>query len=218
MALVTKYENEEIPHSEYPRPQFKRDSYLCLNGKWKLKKMKIVGDVCVFEGDIVVPFSPETIKSGIGDGFSLGTDEKLVYEKTVFIDEKMLRGVTIIHFGAVDQECDVFVNSQKVAHHRGGYTPFCDDISSALREGNNDLRVECVDKTEASHGARGKQSSAPGKIWYTAQSGVWQSVWLESMPMEYIKSIKVTPLKNLKEVKIEGINSWKKRNNILGYL
>ncbi len=203
MALATKYQNEEIPHIEYPRPQLRRDSYLSLNGKWKLKKMKISGDVCIFEGDITVPFSPESIKSGIGEGFKLGVDEKLVYQRSVFIDKEMLRGVTLVHFGAVDQECDVMVNSQRIAHHRGGYTPFSVDISSAIREGYNDFCVECVDKTEASHGARGKQSSNPGKIWYTAQSGIWQSVWLESMPNDYIRSVKITPLENLKEVKIE---------------
>lgn len=203
MALKTKYEIGEIPLSEYPRPQLRRDSYLTLNGKWSLKKVKNEGDVSLFEGKILVPFSPEALNSGIFDGFVLAKDEMLVYERTFFIDESFKKDVTLIHFGAVDQKCSVYINSTLVGSHRGGYTPFTIDISSQILLGENKIRVECIDETEKSSGARGKQSSHPGKIWYTAQSGIWQSVWLESVPNGYLKKLKITPLDTLKDVKIE---------------
>jgi beta-galactosidase/beta-glucuronidase len=203
MALKTKYEVGKIPLSEYPRPQLRRDSYLTLNGKWNLKKQKTRSGEITFDGEILVPFSPETLNSGIGEGFKLENDERLLYERTFFVAEDFKRDITLLHFGAVDQECKVFINSECVGTHRGGYTPFSFDISKLVTVGENVIRVECTDTTEKSSGARGKQSSNPGKIWYTAQSGIWQSVWLESVPSGYLKGLKITPLESLTEVKIE---------------
>ncbi|MBE6576696.1 MAG: glycoside hydrolase family 2 [Ruminococcaceae bacterium] len=179
----------EIPHSEYPRPQFVRDSFLCLNGEWKLSKIK--DGVTTFSGAVTVPFSPEAENSGVANGFKLEKDELLVYERKFNIDKNMLLGATKLHFGAVDSYCKVFVNGKLACSHRGGYTPFETDIAELIFEGENTLRFECTDTTEDSHGARGKQSSTPGGIWYTPQSGIWQTVWLESMPTEHIKDITV---------------------------
>ena len=191
MLLKTKYEIGTIPHSEYPRPQFRRENWLCLNGDWAFTKVKQGEETKEITGAIKVPFSPETLNSGVKEGFRLGLDEKLVYEREVWLGEKELRGVTLLHFGAVDQECDVFFNGELVGSHRGGYTPFSLDISKVAKLGGNTLRVECADYIEKFGGARGKQSSNPKEIWYTPQSGIWQTVWLESVPENYIKDLRI---------------------------
>ena len=192
-----------MPLSEYPRPQMRRDSYLCLNGEWSFGKCKIEENIESLSEKILVPFSPETESSGIGEGFLLGNDEKSIYERDFDIDENMLLGATYLYFGAVDQSCQVFVNGIKVGEHKGGYTPFSFDVSGYLSLGKNTLRVEVTDSTEASSGARGKQSSKRGGIWYTKQSGIWQTVWLESMPKEHISELKIIPDAEKKTVKIK---------------
>lgn len=200
--LKTRYEIGDIPLSEYPRPQMQRDSYLCLNGEWSFIKCKREESFAELSQKIIVPFSPETESSGIGNGFVLEDGEKLVYERNFDIDEAWLCDVTLLHFGAVDQEASVWVNGEPVGSHRGGYTPFCLDISKVVKAGANILRVEVTDVTEASSGARGKQSSERGGIWYTKQSGIWQTVWLESLPADHIKELKITPNAENKTVKL----------------
>ena len=177
-------------------------SYLCLNGEWSFTKCKREESFAELSQKITVPFSPETESSGIGNGFVLEDGEKLVYERNFDIDEAWLCDVTLLHFGAVDQEASVWVNGEPVGSHRGGYTPFCLDISKVVKAGANILRVEVTDVTEASSGARGKQSSERGGIWYTKQSGIWQTVWLESLPADHIKELKITPNAENKTVKI----------------
>ena len=191
MRLKTDYEVGKIPHSEYPRPQLRRKDWLCLNGEWSFAKVKQTEEVSEFSEKILVPFSPETLNSGIAEGFKLNDDEKLVYEREVVLDGNLLKGVTLLHFGAVDQECEVFFNGVSVCKHKGGYTPFSADITDNVKLGKNVLRVECVDYIEKSSGARGKQSSNPKEIWYTPQSGIWQTVWLESAPKEYIQDLRI---------------------------
>lgn len=187
MRLKTPYAVGEIPHREYPRPQFERKSFLCLNGKWSFGKCAQSERDFMPMGEITVPFSPETALSGIPEGFCLSADEKSVYEREFVVDESMLQGRTLLHFGGVDQSCAVWMNGVCVGGHRGGFTPFSLDVTDTVREGNNRLRVECTDLTEGSHGARGKQSEQRGGIWYTAQSGIWQTVWMESMPKDHIR-------------------------------
>ena len=189
--LRTDYKVGEVPHSEYPRPQLKRDSFLCLNGLWSFAKVKREEKTVDFLKQILVPFSPETQLSGVEKGFSLGLDEKLVYERKITIDQTMLQGVTLLHFGAVDQYAEVFINGTFVGKHRGGFTSFTLDVTEFITAGENTIRVECIDETEISEGARGKQSSTPGGIWYTPQSGIWQTIWLESVPKNYIKDLRI---------------------------
>ncbi len=191
MRLKTNYEIGEIPHSEYPRPQLRRENWLCLNGRWSFGKVKQSETTTGFSGKILVPFSPETLNSGVEEGFKLQGDEKLVYEKEFDLKTNLLQGVTLLHFGAVDQECEVFFNGKSVCKHKGGYTPFTTDVSDVAVLGKNIIRVEVVDYTEKSHGARGKQCSEPKEIWYTPQSGIWQTVWLESAPKNYIKDLRI---------------------------
>ena len=199
--LKTKYEIGNIPLSEYPRPQMRRESYLCLNGAWRFAKCKREETPAELSLVIKVPFSPETEGSGIGNGFSLGEDEKLVYERDFELAEAMGE-LTLLHFGAVDQEAFVWVNGEYVGAHRGGYTPFTLDITKALRTGSNRIRVEVVDTTEGSAGARGKQSSNRGGIWYTRQSGIWQTVWLEGVPKDHIRELNIVPDAKTKTVKL----------------
>ncbi|MBQ9729446.1 MAG: glycoside hydrolase family 2 [Clostridia bacterium] len=202
MKLKTNYRVGEIPLSEYPRPQLRRDSYVCLNGQWELKKYSEQGEE-LFSGKILVPFSPETLLSGVEDGFSLEKNEKLVYRRVFALPTGFVKDVTLLHFGAVDQACEVFLNGEWVCAHRGGYTPFTADITAALKSGENELVVKCTDQTEANGWGRGKQSSNPGTIWYTKQSGIWQTVWLESVPSEYFKTLKIKPDYFTSSVKIE---------------
>ena len=199
--LKTDYVIEKIPHPEYPRPQMERKSFLNLNGEWQFAKCKRE-EVPTSFGAILVPFSPETEASGVGNGFCLLDSEKLVYKRNIRLDKSMLIGTTYLHFGAVDQECEVFINGKKVGFHRGGYTPFSFDVTEFVTVGDNEIVVEVCDETELSHGARGKQSSKPGGIWYTKQSGIWQTVWMESVPKIHIRSLKITTNAQKKEVTI----------------
>lgn len=192
MRLKTAYEIGAIPHSEHPAPQAMRESWLCLNGEWNFYKENLEGTKS-FEGKILVPFSPETVNSGIAEDFVLNSGEKLVYAREITLAKEFLRGRILLHFGAVDSECEVFVNGCKVGEHRGGFTAFVLDVTEAVTEGNNLLRVICTDEGTRNHGARGKQSDKRGGIWYTPQSGIWQTVWMESMPKEHIGAFTVTP-------------------------
>lgn len=202
MHLKTNYAVGDVPHSEHPMPQAIRENWLCLNGKWHLKKIDSLGETS-FDGEILVPFSPETLNSGVAEGFTLNAGESLVYERSVCVDKTLLLGKTLLHFGAVDSKCKVYVNGVKVGAHKGGFTAFTLDISEQVKEGENLLRVECEDDGTRNHGARGKQSDERGGIWYTPQSGIWQTVWLESMPTEHIDNLKITPNVTEKSVLIQ---------------
>ena len=201
MRLKTNYQVGEPPHAEHPTPQARREHWLCLNGKWDFYKQSVDGEKS-FEGEILVPFSPETLNSGIADGFALERGEKLVYSRKVLLSDSLLLGKTFLHFGAVDSECDVYFNEKKVASHRGGFTAFSADITAFAKLGENELTLVCTDEATRNGGARGKQRDKRGGIWYTPQSGIWQTVWLESMPSVHIKNLKITPNALEKTVRI----------------
>lgn len=171
--------DKRLPWQEYPRPQMRRDKYQLLNGKWLLN-----GEVTI------VPFPPQSRLSGymgeIGD--------TLVYEKTFVPDEQLdsKEGRILLHFGAVDQIAKVWVNDVFIGEHEGGYLPFYFDVTDALHEGENVLKVVAVDTLSHDY-PYGKQKKKPGGMWYTPVSGIWQSVWLESVPTYYIEKIKLTP-------------------------
>ncbi len=190
MRLKTNYEIGAMPHGEHPRPQAQRKDWLCLNGEWDFYKTD--GATRAYEGKICVPFSPETLNSGIADGFVLKANEELHYSKKIFLSKELLRGITLLHFGAVDSECVVYCNGEQVGAHRGGYTAFSMDITHVARLGENEIQVVCRDEGTRNSGARGKQSDERGGIWYTPQSGIWQSVWIESMPKEHVGNFRIT--------------------------
>ena len=191
MRLKTNYDVGVIPHSEHPRPQARRNPWLCLNGIWDFCKTD--GKEKSSVGKILVPFSPETLNSGIQEGFVLNPGEKLYYNKKFTVDENLVKGITLLHFDAVDSACEVFVNGTLVGTHVGGFTAFTIDVSDALKLGENEVLLICQDEATRNSGARGKQSDERGGIWYTPQSGIWQSVWLESMPKERIGNFRIIP-------------------------
>ena len=186
---------------EYPRPQLKRNSFLNLNGPWHFYMGPAEEMPEKLPETILVPFSPESELSGIQRKKEKG--DVLCYRRSFVLPQGFNRGRVLLHFGAVDLIATVSVNGRTCGTHRGGYWPFSFDITEALRE-KNLLEVTVKDDgTENLLDARGKQSDAPGGIWYTAQSGIWQTVWLESVPEDYITGLRVTPLFDQEEALIE---------------
>ena len=175
---------------EYPRPQMVRDSYENLNGYWDCS-FTAEGEKPQTWQKILVPFSPEAPLSGVNR--MLQANEVLWYRRSL-PDMKADGGRVLLHVGAVDQQAEVYVNGTKVAQHMGGYTPFSADITDALAEGENELLVRVVDDSDNSWHSRGKQKTARGNIWYTPQSGIWQTVWMERVPANYITGLHITPL------------------------
>ena len=144
-----------------------------------------------YEGKIKVPFSPESPLSGVNK--KLGIAETLWYRKSFDLTEDFMRDRLIINFGAVDFFADVYVNASLVGCHAGGYTAFSFDITDFVHIGENEIIVAVRDESDTSYHSRGKQREKRGGIWYTSQSGIWQTVWLESVPERYISSLLIVP-------------------------
>lgn len=179
------------PLNDYPRPQFVRDSYFSLNGKWQYKITKSPAIPDDYDGEIVVPFSPESELSGVNR--TVGPNDYLIYKKSFVLPSDFNKGRVYINFGAVDQIATVYINGKCVGTHKGGYTPFRFELSEYINESENDLVVLVKDFSDTKFYSRGKQKINRGGIWYTAQSGIWQSVWLESTPTEHLDSVRITP-------------------------
>ena len=186
---------QAVPLPEYPRPQLRRADWTCLNGWWDYgicssgeagKASKGPAD-----GRILVPFSPETRRSGVGRTLQPG--ETLWYRRT--IDDLQLPEDSrlILNFGAVDERCAVYWNGQKVGAHRNGYLAFSLDVTKFVKPGANELKVYVRDDTDEGNECRGKQTLEPGGMYYHAQSGIWQTVWLETVPENYLKDLRITP-------------------------
>jgi beta-galactosidase/beta-glucuronidase len=178
------------PLPEHPRPQLVREGWLSLNGRWEHAFTREPEHPASYDGPIVVPFSPETVLSGVQR--QLQPDEWLWYRRS-FIPPAGDR--VLLHFGAVDQSCTVWVNDTEVGTHTGGYLPFTLDITKALRVGDVEdvVEVRVRDLSETGVHARGKQRLDRGTIWYTAQSGIWQTVWLEAVPAAYVERLVLVP-------------------------
>ena len=188
------------PLSEYPRPQFKRDSYICLNGTWEyaIRKEETIPES--FDGEILVPYSPEVEKSGVNK--EVMPDDYLFYRLNYKIPKEFIKDKVILHFGAVDQIAEVFINGQFAIKHIGGFLPFSVDIKPFLKDNKVEIILRVVDTTNASYHSSGKQSLNPGGIWYKPQSGIYMPVWMESVSNGYIESLKITPDIDKKLVKI----------------
>ena len=193
IRLNTPFETTDIPLSEYPRPQFQRDSYITLNGKWQYAIYRNSEKFDGYQGDILVPFSPESLLSGLPEGTLVTPSDVLYYHRTFTLPSEFIKSKTFIHFGAVDYACKVSINGRVVGEHTGGYTPFSFDVTDYIYSGENHIDVVVTDPSDTSYHSRGKQALKHGKIWYTPQSGIWQSVWLESVPETYLKDITIIP-------------------------
>lgn len=182
---------------EYPRPQFRRSNCEILNGVWEYAISAVTLQIPPerFEGNILVPFSPESELSGVNR--TLKPKDCLWYRRQIEAPLGFDANTEdlILHFGAVDQFAEVRLNGVTLAHHAGGYLPFSVVLSEAWVNGiANELVVRVRDETDSACWSRGKQSSKPGGIWYTPQSGIWQTVWLERAPKRRIESVVITPL------------------------
>lgn len=193
--------NKNSPLAEYPRPQFVRNSYINLNGVWKCEFTESRELPSEFTTEIIVPFSPETPLSGVER--VLKPSEYLHYEKIFDIPADFNKGRVFINFGAVDQIADIFVNGEHIGSHTGGYTPFSFEITQYIKEGQNRLNVTVKDYSDTGEYSRGKQKFHRGQIWYSPQSGIWQTVWLESTPAEYLHSVRITPEYDEEQVRFE---------------
>lgn len=184
--------DREHPLPEYPRPQLRRNSYLNLNGIWEYAITKTAEKPAAMQGEIVVPFSPETPLSGVGH--ILQPDEYLWYRRSVTLPEGFFRGGRLLlHFGAVDQCCTVWINGQEAGSHTGGYLPFALDVTELIEGDAFTLELRVTDPTDTGSLSRGKQRLKNTGIWYTPQSGIWQTVWMECVPENYLRSLRITP-------------------------
>lgn len=191
MIFTPEFSESALPLAEYPRPQFRRESYLSLNGEWEYAFLSEERLPEVWDGRILVPYSPESPASGVLR--VLRPEETLAYRRVFTLPEGFFRGRLLLQFGAVDQRCRVFLNGREVGCHEGGYTPFAVDLTEALAEGENTLCLLVRDDASSPVYGRGKQRYRHGGIWYTPQSGIWQSVWLESTPRTALTSLRLLP-------------------------
>ena len=195
IEMKTRWTDEvdlDCPLPEYPRPQLVRSEWQNLNGRFEYA---ITGLDEAFpenyDGEIIVPFAPECYLSGVNK--TIEPDNFLWYRKKFILKNSFAGKKCIINFGAVDWKCKVYINKNLVAEHTGGYVPFSADISDAIIDGENELIVRVYDPTDANWQDRGKQVRESKGFWYTATSGIWQTVWLEPVEEVYVKSLKITP-------------------------
>ena len=201
VALKTPFENDGESWDIYPRPQMARDSYLSLCGEWDFFHQKYKEKEASPLGKIKVPFPPESRLSGIEQTLKMG--ESFIYKKTFSVSSDFLNEKTLLHFGAVDQIASVDLNGELLGTHVGGYLPFSFDITKHIRVGENTLTVMVRDDldTEIPYG---KQRKKRGGMWYTPVSGIWQNVWMESVPKNAFSALRLTPTLQDITIEVEG--------------
>ncbi len=190
-----------VPHNVYPRPMLRRDSFFCLNGRWDFAVTQ-AAKAPVFDRQIVVPFAPETLLSGIHETYN--DKAVLWYRRTFSLPEDFHKGRVLLHFGAVDQCCDVMLGGVLIGSHEGGYTPFTIDITEHLQP-ENELTVRVTDRLDSHVLPYGKQKRKRGGMWYTPTTGIWQTVWLESVPEQYITALHFTVNADTADLEVEGV-------------
>lgn len=195
MTLTTRWAQQAMcdnPLPEYPRPQMVRDTWINLNGMFDFAITDKDTDWCDdYKKEIRVPFAVESCLSGVCERVS--ENEFLWYRKKFTLADEFKGKRTLLHFGAVDWECKVYINKEYVGGHLGGYCPFSIDITDSLTDGENELVVRVFDPTDNGWQNRGKQASKSHGFWYTSTSGIWQTVWLEAVSESYVAGYKLTP-------------------------
>ncbi len=189
-----------IPRSEHPKPQFRRDSWMNLNGQWAFeidngrsgKARGLNAKDAQLSGRIIVPFCPQSELSGVNHKDFLSG---VWYRRTFELTKEQLSGRVVLHFGAVDYRCEAFVNGVSVGTHTGGYVSFCFDVTGAVHEGENVVTVYAEDDERDPLIPRGKQSELfySHGCDYTRTTGIWQTVWLEFLPETHIEKIRIFP-------------------------
>ncbi len=205
-ALTTPFETDtSFSWEQYPRPQLKRESYIPLNGSWQLSVRK-QDDTVEKLGQIIVPYPPESRISGIER--QIQPAETWLYTRYFDIEEDLAGKKVLLHFGAVDTQCVVYVNDRIIGGHVGGYIPFTIDITELAKKGENKVKLEVTDELDTDY-SYGKQTKKRGGMWYTPISGIWQSVWAEVVPEEYITELKITPFLTQVTIETQGGQSEK---------
>ena len=208
--IMTRWTAEVSPSNplpEYPRPMMSREDWQNLNGMWDYAIVaRTASAPPSYEGQILVPFAVESALSGVGK--QVGEANRIWYRRTFEVPAKWNGQRTLLHFGAVDWDTDVWVNGQYLGNHKGGYTPFSFEITGTLNaSGPQEIVVGVWDPTDRGVQPRGKQVFNPNGIWYTAVTGIWQTVWIEPVPKAAIANLKITPDIDNNQVKIEVMTS-----------
>ena len=183
-ALWTKEGNAltGTPWEDYPRPRLRRGDWLCLNGPWELRS-------AAGTQSVRVPFSPESLLSGVKAPPRPG--EEFTCSRSIMLPDSWAGRRVLLHFGAVSRRAEVRVNGTLVCTHENGYLPFSADVTDALRPGENRLEVTVTNDLD-DRWPWGKQTLRRGGMWYTPCSGIWQTVWAEPVPREYVRDVTVT--------------------------
>ena len=177
---------------EYPRPLLERSEWVNLNGLWDYSILKAgLAEPLKFDGQILVPFAVESSLSGVQK--TVGDENEVWYKRNFTVPSKWKNNKILLHFGAVDWKSEIWLNDIKIGSHTGGFTPFSFDIQPFLNKtGDQKLVVRVWDPTDNGFQPRGKQTSKPNSIWYTAVTGIWQTVWMEPVADKYIENIRST--------------------------
>ena len=202
---------DTIPLSEYPRPQFKRDSYLSLNGEWEFTHNKKEELPLSYDKKIIVPYCVESSLSNIKEIYD--SNEILFYKKEFVLPNGFNKGRIILHFDGVDCYARIFINKKEVFYHEGGYIPFEMDISPYIEEKN--IIEVCVKDPLDGIECYGKQKDNRGGMWYTKVSGIWKSVWLESTSLTFVQDVRINTTLDSVSLKI---NSNAKQKKVTIYL
>ncbi len=189
------------PWTVYPRPQLRRDSFLCLNGDWEFAVSE-AGEPTAYDRTIRVPFAPESLLSGIAECFPESATRW--YRRRFTLPEGFCKARVLLHVGAADQCAEVFVNGTSVGEHIGGYEAFCFDITEVLQD-ENTVTVRVTDTLSEQVLPYGKQCHKRGGMWYTPVSGIWQTVWLESVPEDYVRRLRIDTGADHAVITAEGI-------------
>ncbi|WP_232538858.1 glycoside hydrolase family 2 protein [Chitinophaga tropicalis] len=209
VPIQTRWAKEVSPTNvlpDYPRPQMVRGNWVNLNGLWEYKITdKDAPAPSIYEGQILVPFPLESALSGVQR--PLKPTQRLWYKRSITKPDTKGDKRVLLHFGAVDWQATVFVNGKEIGQHSGGYQNFSFDITDALKPGSNELVVSVFDPTDEGSNPHGKQVLHPGNIMYTASSGIWQTVWLETVPTVHINNLRITPDIDKGNLRLEVLTS-----------